>query len=91
MMAVLKRSKWPEDPQVHFSLDFLKRFISLNEIIIHSIRCVCTYNISPNFFFASPVLSLNVGRILKIILTKQELHVYTLYIYFLSIVDVFCI
>lgn len=73
--------------------DFLKRFISLNEIIIHSIRCVCTYNISPNFFFASPVLSLNVGRILKIILTKQELHVhvYTLYIYFLSIVDVFCI
>lgn len=42
--------------------------------------------ISQFFFFASPVLSLNVDRILKILPTNHEV-----YIYFLSIVDVFYI
>lgn len=89
MMAVLKRSKWPEDPQVHFLNDgfylffwwgnnFICSFKSLNDIQIQFIRCLCTYKYNSQlfFFFASPVLFLLMWvECLKFSLQIKKLYV----------------
>lgn len=100
MMAVLKRSKWPEDPQVNFLNDgfylffwwgnnFICSFKSLNDIQIHFIRCLCTYiyNSQLFFFFASSVLFL----LMWVECLKFSLQIKKLYVFFFSIVDVFYI